>query len=181
MLQAGSLLVTYVLLWKARGLLATQLLEFTFGLATASEVAYYSYIYSVVEPVRYKRVTGLCRGATLLGSAAGSLMGQLLFSVAQVPLLHLAFITLASAAVAFITAWFLPMPKRSLFFHTSPSTAALSSSSPSEQMKESKEAMVRKMLQREDLEGTESHSPLPLCRYQGLLRRGREAAGSWGF
>uniref|UniRef100_A0A8C7X8U7 Solute carrier family 19 member 2 n=1 Tax=Oryzias sinensis TaxID=183150 RepID=A0A8C7X8U7_9TELE len=141
-LQAGSLLVTYVLLWKARGLLATQLLEFTFGLATASEVAYYSYIYSVVEPARYKRVTGLCRGATLLGSAAGSLMGQLLFSVAQVPLLHLAFITLASAAVAFITAWFLPMPKRSLFFHTSPSTAALSSSSPSEQMKESKEAMI---------------------------------------
>ncbi|RVE75006.1 hypothetical protein OJAV_G00012560 [Oryzias javanicus] len=142
LLQAGSLVVTYVLLCRAGGLLATQLLEFTYGLATASEVAYYSYIYSVVEPERYKRVTGFCRGATLLGSAAGSLLGQLLFSVAEVPLLHLAFVTLASAAAAFLTACFLPTPGRSLFFHTGASAAAPGSSSPSEQMKGGREAMI---------------------------------------
>ncbi|KAE8278704.1 Thiamine transporter 1 [Larimichthys crocea] len=119
-LQATSLVVTYVMLLKAQGLLAMQLLEFFFGLATASEVAYYSYIYSVVEPAHYQRVTGYCRSITLFGSAAGSLAGQLLLSVAKVQLLHLVIITLTSATVAFIAPWFLPMPRRSLFFHKSP-------------------------------------------------------------
>uniref|UniRef100_A0A3B5MU40 Uncharacterized protein n=1 Tax=Xiphophorus couchianus TaxID=32473 RepID=A0A3B5MU40_9TELE len=119
-LQACSLVLTYAMLWKAQGMLAMQLLEFFFGLATASEVAYYSYIYSVVEPELYQRVTGYCRSATLFGSAAGSLLGQLLLSLAKAELVHLVIITLASAAVAFVAPWFLPMPKRSLFFHMSP-------------------------------------------------------------
>nr|XP_046238248.1 thiamine transporter 1 [Scatophagus argus] len=122
-LQATGLVVTYVLLLKVQGLLAMQLLEFFFGLATASEVAYYSYIYSVVEPAHYQRVTGYCRSVTLFGSAAGSLTGQLLLSVAKVQLLHLVIITLTSAAVAFVAPWFLPMPKRSMFFHKSPVAA----------------------------------------------------------
>ncbi|XP_041637680.1 thiamine transporter 1 [Cheilinus undulatus] len=119
-LQATSLVVTYVMLLKTDGLLAMQLLEFFFGLATAAEVAYYSYIYSVVDPAYYKRVTGFCRSVTLFGSAAGSLIGQLLLSVAKVQLIHLVIITLTSASVAFVAPWFLPMPKRSLFFHESP-------------------------------------------------------------
>ncbi|XP_033472216.1 thiamine transporter 1 [Epinephelus lanceolatus] len=119
LLQATSLVVTYVMLLKAQGTVAMQLLEFFFGLATASEVAYYSYIYSVVEPAHYQRVTGYCRSITLFGSAAGSLMGQLLLSLAKAQLVHLVIITLSSAAVAFVAPWFLPMPKRSLFFHKS--------------------------------------------------------------
>ncbi|KAM9327470.1 thiamine transporter 1 [Pholidichthys leucotaenia] len=119
-LQATSLVVTYILLWKAQGMLVMQLVEFFFGLATASEVAYYSYIYSVVEPAVYQRVTGYCRSITLFGSAAGSLMGQLLLSVAKVRLMYLVIITMASAAMAFVAPWFLPMPKRSLFFHKNP-------------------------------------------------------------
>ncbi|KAF7207065.1 thiamine transporter 1 isoform X1 [Nothobranchius furzeri] len=119
-LQATSLVVTYVMLWKARGVLAMQLLEFFYGLATATEVAYYSYIYSVVEPENYKRVTAYCRSVALFGSAAGSLIGQLLFSMAGVELLYLVIITLVSATVAFSAPWFLPMPKRSLFFHKNP-------------------------------------------------------------
>lgn len=118
-LQATSLVVTYVMLLKVQGVLAMQLLEFFFGLATASEVAYYSYIYSVVEPKHYQRVTGYCRSMALFGSAAGSLTGQLLVSLAKAQLLHLVIITLTTAAVAFLAPWFLPMPKRSLFFHKS--------------------------------------------------------------
>ncbi|KAM6893954.1 thiamine transporter 1 [Xenentodon cancila] len=119
LLQATSLVVTYAMLWKAQGKVAMQLLEFFFGLATASEVAYYSYIYSVVDPEHYQRVTSYCRSVTLFGSAAGSLIGQLLLSVAEVQLKHLVVIGLASAAVAFIPPWFLSMPKKSLFFHKS--------------------------------------------------------------
>lgn len=99
-----------------------QLMQFFFGLATASEVAYFSYIYSVVEPAQYQRVTSYCRSITLFGSAAGSLTGQLLLSVAKVKLFHLVIITLASSVVAFLAPWFLPMPRRSLFFHKIPAT-----------------------------------------------------------
>ncbi|XP_037125828.1 thiamine transporter 1 [Syngnathus acus] len=120
LLQATSFVVTYVILAKAQGLRTMQLLEFFFGLATASEVAYFSYIYSVVEPAHYRRVTAYCRSAALFGSAAGSLTGQLLLALAQVQLVHLVWVTLASAVVAFVPPWFLPMPKRSLFFHKKP-------------------------------------------------------------
>uniref|UniRef100_A0A4W5KKS4 Solute carrier family 19 member 2 n=1 Tax=Hucho hucho TaxID=62062 RepID=A0A4W5KKS4_9TELE len=121
-LQAVSLVVTYFMLVKAQGVLAMQLLEFFFGLATATDIAYYSYIYSVVKPAQYQRVTGYCRSITLLGSAAGSLAGQLLVSVAQIPLLYLSIITLVSAILAFVAPWFLPMPGKSLFFHKSQGT-----------------------------------------------------------
>lgn len=119
-LQTSGLVVTYVMLLKANSVWAMQLMEFLFGLATASEVAYFSYIYSVVDPTHYQRVTGYCRSVTLFGSAVGSLLGQLLFSLANVQLYYLVVITMASAAVAFVPPWFLPMPKRSLFFHKSP-------------------------------------------------------------
>ncbi|XP_061571988.1 thiamine transporter 1 [Cololabis saira] len=119
LLQAASLVATYAMLWRARGLAAMQLLEFLFGLATACDVGYFSYIYSVVDPAHYQRVTGYCRSVTLFGSAAGSLAGQLLLSVDGVKLEHLVIITLASAAVAFAPPWFLPMPRKSLFFHNS--------------------------------------------------------------
>lgn len=119
-LQAASFVVTYFMLLKVQGVLAMQLLEFFFGLATATEVAYYSYIYSLVEPEQYQRVTGYCRSITLFGSAAGSLTGQLMLSVAKAQLRHLVIITLVSATVAFVAPWFLPKPRRSLFFHKSP-------------------------------------------------------------
>ena len=116
-LQAASLIVTYGMLVKAQGVLAMQVLEFFFGIASATDIAYYSYLYSVVEPAQYQKVTGFCRSATLLGSAMGSLLGQVLVSAAQVPTLYLCVITLVCACVAFLTPWFLPMPAKSLFFH----------------------------------------------------------------
>uniref|UniRef100_A0A9R1SS46 Solute carrier family 19 member 2 n=2 Tax=Cyprinus carpio TaxID=7962 RepID=A0A9R1SS46_CYPCA len=115
--QAASFIVTYALLLMAQGVRAMELLEFFFGLASATEVAYYSYIYSVVEPSHYQRVTGFCRSVTLLGSAIGSLIGQILVSVAQVPMYYLSVITLVSSCIAFVAPWFLPMPNKSLFFH----------------------------------------------------------------
>lgn len=116
-LQAASYIITYAMLLKAQGVLAIQVLEFFYGLATATEIAYYSYIYSVVEPSSYQKVTGFCRSATLLGSAVGSLIGQILFSEVHVSLLTLSIITLSSSCLAFLAPWFLPMPSKSLFFH----------------------------------------------------------------
>lgn len=94
-----------------------QLAEFMYGLATATEVAYYAYIYSVVSADYYQKVTGYCRSITLVASTMGSLLGQLLVSLGQVRYFYLNVITLASVSVAFISSFFLPMPQKSMFFH----------------------------------------------------------------
>lgn len=117
LLQGLSLIVTWFMLLYAQGLLAVQFLEFFYGTATATEIAYYSYIYSVVDPSRYQKVTSYSRTATLVGFTVGSVLGQILVSVAGWCLFSLNVISLTCVSVAFAVAWFLPMPQKSLFFH----------------------------------------------------------------
>ncbi|XP_040307665.1 thiamine transporter 1 isoform X1 [Herpailurus yagouaroundi] len=122
LLQGLSLIVTWFMLLYAQGLLAIQFLEFFYGIATATEIAYYSYIYSVVDLTMYQKVTSYCRSATLVGFTVGSVLGQILVSVAGWSLFSLNVISLTCVSVAFAVAWFLPMPQKSLFFHHIPST-----------------------------------------------------------
>uniref|UniRef100_A0A8C7BTV8 Thiamine transporter 1 n=1 Tax=Neovison vison TaxID=452646 RepID=A0A8C7BTV8_NEOVI len=122
LLQGFSLIVTWFMLLYAQGLLAIQFLEFFYGIATATEIAYYSYIYSVVDLNMYQKVTSYCRSATLVGFTVGSVLGQILVSVAGWSLFSLNVISLTCVSVAFAVAWFLPMPQKSLFFHHVPST-----------------------------------------------------------
>ncbi|KAM5293967.1 thiamine transporter 1 [Glossophaga mutica] len=117
LLQGLSLIVTWFMLLYAQGLLAIQFLEFFYGIATATEIAYYSYIYSVVDVSRYQKVTSYSRTATLVGFTVGSVLGQILVSVANWSLFSLNVISLTCVSVAFAVAWFLPMPQKSLFFH----------------------------------------------------------------
>ncbi|XP_050815072.1 thiamine transporter 1 isoform X2 [Gopherus flavomarginatus] len=117
LLQGLSLIVTWFMLLYAQGLLAIQFLEFFYGLVTATEIAYYSYIYSIVDLNLYQKVTSYCRSATLVGYTVGSICGQVLVSVASWSLFSLNVLSLTSVSVAFATAWFLPMPQKSLFFH----------------------------------------------------------------
>ncbi|XP_073523333.1 thiamine transporter 1 isoform X2 [Phyllobates terribilis] len=116
-LQGLSLIITWFMLLYAQGTLAVQFLEFFYGISTATEIAYYSYIYSMVEPRVYQKVTSYCRTATLTGFTVGSVTGQVLVSVAHWSLFSLNVISLISVSIAFSTAWFLPMPRKSLFFH----------------------------------------------------------------
>uniref|UniRef100_A0A8C5K551 Thiamine transporter 1 n=1 Tax=Jaculus jaculus TaxID=51337 RepID=A0A8C5K551_JACJA len=117
LLQGLSLIVTWFMLLYAQGLLAIQFLEFFYGIATATEIAYYSYIYSVVDLGMYQKVTSYCRSATLVGFTVGSVLGQILVSVVCWHLYSLNVISLTCVSVAFAVAWFLPMPQKSLFFH----------------------------------------------------------------
>ncbi|XP_030058092.1 thiamine transporter 1 [Microcaecilia unicolor] len=117
LLQGISFIVTWFMLLYAEGVLAVQFLEFFYGVATATDIAYYSYIYSVVDVSRYQKVTSYCRSATLAGYTIGSVAGQILVSVANWSLFSLNVISLTCMSVAFATSWFLPMPQKSLFFH----------------------------------------------------------------
>ncbi|KAJ1090302.1 hypothetical protein NDU88_003435 [Pleurodeles waltl] len=124
-LQAISFITAWLILLLASGVPAMQVLEFVYGLATATEIAYYAYIYSVVSPDHYQRVTSYCRSISLVGYTAGSVMGQLLVSLGGVSYFYLNVISLCSVGVAFIASLFLPMPKRSMFFHKKPSKETL--------------------------------------------------------
>ncbi|KAK0136424.1 Thiamine transporter 2 [Merluccius polli] len=88
---------------------------FVYSLAWVADVAYFSYIYSLVSPRRYQRATGYVRGAMLLGYAAGATLGQLLVSAFAVALRHLAAVSVASLAAALAVAIALPMPQKCLF------------------------------------------------------------------
>ncbi|XP_039930622.1 thiamine transporter 2-like [Hirundo rustica] len=117
LLQGISLIVTWLLLLFAHGVVAMQLVEFFYGTVTATEVAYYAYIYSVVSTQHYQRVTSYCRSVTLVAATAAAVLGQLLVSLGHVSYFYLNAITLASVSLAFLCAFFLPTPQRSMFFH----------------------------------------------------------------
>uniref|UniRef100_A0A8C0R3L3 Thiamine transporter 2-like n=1 Tax=Canis lupus dingo TaxID=286419 RepID=A0A8C0R3L3_CANLU len=120
-LQGISFIITWLLLVFGQGLRAMQVLEFFYGMVSATEVAYYAYIYSVVSPEHYQKVSGYCRSITLVAYTAASVLAQLLVSLANVSYFYLNVISLASVCVAFLFSLFLPMPKKSMFFHAKPS------------------------------------------------------------
>ncbi|XP_056132892.1 thiamine transporter 2-like [Lampris incognitus] len=113
-LQGLSCVLSFLLILVGSGLFSAQWAFFVYGFATAADVAYFSYIYSVVQPCHYQRVTSYARGAALAGNAVGGLLGQLLLSYGEVSLYCLAGVTLASVCVALLTSSFLPTPATSL-------------------------------------------------------------------
>ncbi|XP_023578879.1 thiamine transporter 2 isoform X2 [Octodon degus] len=121
LLQGLSFIVTWLLLLFGQGVRAMQAVEFVFGIVSATEVAYYAYIYSVVSPEHYQRVSGYCRSVTLVAYTAASVLAQLLVSLANLSYFYLNVMTLVSVSVAFFFSLFLPMPERSMFFHAKPS------------------------------------------------------------
>ncbi|XP_068001651.1 thiamine transporter 2 isoform X2 [Melanerpes formicivorus] len=125
LLQGVSFIVTWLLLLFAQGVLAMQLVEFFYGLVTASEVAYYAYIYSVISTDHYQKATSYCRSVTLAAATIAATLGQLLVSLAHVSYFHLNAITLASVSLAFVCSFFLPMPQKSMFFHRKDSPETL--------------------------------------------------------
>ncbi|XP_017279447.3 solute carrier family 19 member 3b [Kryptolebias marmoratus] len=116
MVQGLFLVTNYVLLCFAPGLPAMTFLQVNYGVATATEVAYFSYIYSVIPLEKYQRATGYLRSAMLAGYTFGASLGQMLVSLAGVNYFYINTITLGIMSIAFLISFFLPMPKRSMFF-----------------------------------------------------------------
>ncbi|XP_074497848.1 solute carrier family 19 member 3b [Sebastes fasciatus] len=113
----GLFLVTnYVLLCFAPDLPAMVFLQVNYAVVTSTEVAYLSYIYTVIPVENYQRATGYLRSAMLAGYTFGATLGQLLVSLAGLDYFYLNVITLGIVSMAFLVSFWLPMPQRSLFF-----------------------------------------------------------------
>ncbi|XP_037631984.1 solute carrier family 19 member 3b [Sebastes umbrosus] len=113
----GLFLVTnYVLLCFATALPAMVFLQVIYAVVTSTEVAYFSYIYTLIPVENYQRATGYLRSAMLAGYTFGASLGQLLVSLAGLDYFYINVITLGTVSMAFLISFWLPMPQRSLFF-----------------------------------------------------------------
>ncbi|XP_002736901.1 thiamine transporter 2-like [Saccoglossus kowalevskii] len=111
-------LATWSLLIWGNGLQAMLLMQFFYGLATATEIAYYSYIYAIVSPQQYRKVTSYTRTAILTGDFTAGVLGQILVSShITTTYFLLNVISFVSLCVAFVISIFLPPTKKSVYFH----------------------------------------------------------------
>lgn len=115
--QCTALLVTTAMLLWLKGVPEMQAVQFTYGVVTSCDVAYFTYIYSMVELKHYLKATSYCRTAQLLGYTVGSVLGQVLVSFELLSYKNILVFTLVITSIAWITSILLPLPKTSMFFH----------------------------------------------------------------
>lgn len=108
-------LVTRILLIWARGVLAMQFMQVVYGVATGAEVAYYSYIYAVVDRDHYQLVTSYTRAAVLVGRMISGVVGQILISLNVTNYLALNYISLGSVSIACCVSLLLPKASGNVF------------------------------------------------------------------
>lgn len=105
-----------LLLWT-KGVLSMQLMQFVYGIATASEIAYYTYIYSVVTGDVYQKVTSYTKAAILVGRFLSGFLSQILVSTNTMDYRQLNIISLTSVSISFVVAILLPASPSSIYFH----------------------------------------------------------------
>ncbi|XP_064828757.1 thiamine transporter 1-like [Oncorhynchus masou masou] len=119
--QCINLFITWAMMLLVQEVAVFKAMQFFYGVKSACEVAYFSYIYSIVDLKYYRKATSYCRSVQLLGYTVGSVLGQLLVSFNLMSYNNILVLTLVLISIALVTSLFLPMPQRSMFFHRSQS------------------------------------------------------------
>ncbi|KAF8386205.1 folt-1 [Pristionchus pacificus] len=107
-LEAATLTGTWALLVWGQGVRQMQLMQIIFGLSSAAEVAYYSYMYAIVDERNYKRVSSYIRSSAMIGKLVAFSLAQFLVSTNTGSYLLLNQISLAAVALVTVIAFFLP-------------------------------------------------------------------------
>ncbi|VBB31359.1 unnamed protein product [Acanthocheilonema viteae] len=79
-LEALSLCGTWALLLWGKTVCHMQIMQIIFGISSAAEIAYYSYLYAVVNQKYYKLITSYIRAAALVGKFFAFGLAQFLIS-----------------------------------------------------------------------------------------------------
>lgn len=116
-LDGVAYIVTWVLLLWAQGVPAMKGMQVTFGLATACEVGYYSYLYAVVTKDHFQKVASFTKAASLFGKFVAYLCGQLLVSFDVLDFYQLNIFSFISVIIAFIITLILPRAQHSELFN----------------------------------------------------------------
>lgn len=94
-----------------------QIVEVLYGTYMATEVAYYTYIYSKVEKEHYQKVSSHTRAAIMAGRFIAAVSSQVLVGLDWMNYRELNYISLAAQVLATVWALSLPGVKNSLYFH----------------------------------------------------------------
>ncbi|XP_046639183.1 thiamine transporter 1-like [Daphnia pulicaria] len=105
-----------VLIW-GQGVAAMQGVEFLYAAATATQIAYNTYIYAQVPLSKFQVVTAYTQAALLTGRCIAGILGQVLVATGLCDYYTLNFISLAFVSAATVVACFLPNVSQSIYFH----------------------------------------------------------------
>ena len=88
-----------------------------YAAATATQVAYSTYIYAQVPSSRFQVVTGYTQAAYLSGRCLAGIVGQILIATSLCDYYSLNYISLTSVLCATVVALLLPSVAQSVYFH----------------------------------------------------------------
>ena len=114
-IESLSYLVTRILLIWGEGVAVMQVMQMTYGLATATEIAYYSYIYAMVDEEHFQRVSSYTRAVLLFSRSFSGILGQVLISTGVTNYLVLNYISFGAVLVAVFVSLFLPKVPGNVF------------------------------------------------------------------
>ncbi len=109
LLESMAYLSTRFLLIWGTTINSMRWMQIAYGVATATEIAYFSYIYTTVSVGYFKQVTSCVRAVRLFGQSTASLLGQILISTEVFNTLQLNYISLVSVSIACLIALWLPL------------------------------------------------------------------------
>jgi len=115
--EGFAYIATWALLLWGKGLLAMQVMQVTYGVATSTEVAYFTYIYAKVSGHYYQQVTSFTRTALLIGRFLSGLLAQILIGADLADYRTLNHISLAMVSTACLIAFCLPGVSTTVYFH----------------------------------------------------------------
>lgn len=110
-------ILTWSLLIWTKSYFGAELIEVSYAAYSASEVAYFAYIYAKVSKEHYNVVTSHTRAALLIGRFASGVLSQSLMHFNLMGIHELNFITIGTQIVATIFALFLPNVQESIYFY----------------------------------------------------------------
>ncbi|XP_016987853.1 thiamine transporter 1 [Drosophila rhopaloa] len=116
-LSALAGIVLFSLLIWTETVRMLQVAQIFFGIFTAAEVAYYTYMYAKVDKEQYQIVTGHTRAAILSGKFLGGLLAQILVSTDSMSYRQLHYISLTTQVISLAVSLLLPGVPRSLYFY----------------------------------------------------------------
>lgn len=79
-LEALTLSATWAFLLWGQTVFQMQLMQIFFGVASSSEIAYFAYVYAVVDKRYFHKITSYVRTATLIGKFFAFSMAQILIT-----------------------------------------------------------------------------------------------------
>lgn len=110
-------ITTWALLLWAQGVPAMKGMQIIYGLATACEIGYYSYLYAVVPREHFQKIASFTKAASLFGKFVAYLCGQLFLSFDVLDIFQLNIFSFVSVIIAFFITLVLPRAKHSELFN----------------------------------------------------------------